>query len=134
MQSKALKLEKYGISKARQYELEHFCLQYNEWKSEKNKISLLGSPDFEAIHVQGGAAASKTENLAMRLAEIDEKIQLVDTALVKAVDGDKGILEFLKKHVTTKTTYEYLGRMPCGRKKFYQYRRRFFIELDKTKK
>lgn len=134
MRSRALRLEQYGISRQRQMELEHYCRQYDEWKSEKNRISLLSSPDFQAVHVQGGAKASVTENNALRLAELDDKIKTVDIALERAVDGDKGIICFLRLNVTTKTTYEYLGQIPCGRQKFYYYRRRFFIELDKMKK
>lgn len=129
-----LKLSKeYNISRHRYRELKEFCLQYEEKKAELQQI-YTSSTVAPEVAVKGGMPGTPTEKKAMRASSLKSEIKLIDDSLYEACGDDVGIVEFLKKNVTSGIGFDALGCVPCSTKSFYQYRRLFFFLLDKRKK
>lgn len=129
-----LKLSKeYNISRHRYRELKEFCLQYEEKKAELQQIytSSTAAPE---VAVKGGIPGAPTEKKAMRASSLKSEIKLIDDVICEACGEDVGIVEFLKRNVTSGTGFETLGCVPCSCRSFYQYRRLFFFLLDKKKR
>ena len=103
--------KRIGITKHRLHELQYFCLQYRQWK-----YALTGT-----------------------LTDSDRKyyldnINLIDRTIEEVGDG---ISAYLLDAVTREdVTYQQLHMqgIPCGRKYFYEHRRRFFVALDARKR
>lgn len=124
--------KKYNISKHRFLELYHFCLQYNEWKDEleyKNdtvkSIEITDAP-------KGRGNGDATANLAIRRMKLEEKCKIIEQT---AIETDPDIYQYIIKAVTNDgVTYQYLRQvmeMPCGRKMYYDRRRKFYWLLSK---
>lgn len=111
------------ISKARYYELKWFCRQYREWEKEKSnlKISPVGKFDKNL--------PDPTGDLAVKLAGLDYKIEIVDSCLH---DTDPTISTWLKKCVVDGKSYNVLvsDGVPCGKEYFYQRYKTFFSRLN----
>lgn len=128
--------KKYGISKHRFLELRHHCLQYKEWRTELNNIK----DTVEAIRYgkEGKGSPSirsATESLAIRRAELEEKCKTIEQT---AIEADPDLYKYILEGVTTDyATYHYLHdakRMPCGKKMYYDRKRRFYYLLSKKMK
>ncbi|MBQ9913060.1 MAG: hypothetical protein IJO73_02410 [Clostridia bacterium] len=129
---KSRKKKKYGINFYRYKELENYCLQYDEKKSELQQIYTSSSVTPE-IAVMGGISGKPTEQKAMRALKLKSEIELIERCIVEACGEDVGIVEKLKINVTLGFGYDAIGRPPCGPRQFYEYRRKFFFILDKEK-
>lgn len=124
--------KKYNISKHRFMELYHFCLQYTEWKDElkykKDTVSSVNVTDMPTSRENGDATA----NLAIRRAELQRKCELIERT---AIEADSEIYQYIIKGVTEENaTYKYLKQilgMPCGKKMYYERRRKFYWMLSK---
>lgn len=101
-----LRLEKNGISRMAYRELVYFCLQYGE---KREKAETEGS-------------APKRGNL------------LRDTAMIEeaAREAAPAFCGELLRNVTAGTPYGKL-KVPCGRRQFYDVRRKFFIILSQKR-
>lgn len=126
--SRDVSLNKYGISKWKYRELKYFCLQYNEKKQKAQDIIGLhgminnGMPKSTLVNLP-------VENQALKLTSLDDDIKLIEqTALEAAPD----ICQCIIKSVTEGITYEYMA-VPCGRKQFYEARRKFFYLLSQKR-
>lgn len=123
------KKSQYYISKHQYYELKHFCLQYKDWVAEKNYL-LTSVSRPRMIPVRTDILVNRLEDRAIRVMELDKKIQLVEQCLMEA---GSDIYQWLKKGVTEACTYEYLRtalNIPCGRDYYYEKYRRFFYVLS----
>lgn len=124
--------KKYGISENRFRELYYFCLQYHEWK-DRLKFDLNG---IKAISgggtTKGGAIPKPTDQTGTLRAELSKKCEIIEQT---AIEADPGIHEYILKAVTNEMiTYHYLKtvmKIPCGRKMYYDRRRKFYWLLDK---
>ena len=126
----------YYISKHRYYELLHFCRQYNDFVMEKNNI--LGSYVRPVIHLTKVPYATPNgehlENWAIRLADVDEKIQLIEQA---TVDADEQLSGYILMAVSGGIGYDALDaryNIPCSRNTFYDRYRKFFWILDQRRR
>ena len=126
MSKKDLSLDKYGISKERYRELMYFCMQYSEWK-ESIEYGLCSSPSTNEPH--GTGISNPTERIAIRNQKALDNCRLVEDTARLAGDS---IWKYLLKNVTEGITYEYMD-VPCGRRYFYEARRRFFYMLSQKK-
>lgn len=125
---------KYGISRNRFKELYYWCLQYNEWKDElkykTDTAKSIGVTDMPIAHNNGNS----TQDLAIRRAELERNCRIIEQAVIEA---DPDIYQYLLKAVTNEgVTYQYLSRvmgMPCGRKFYYERRRKLYWILDQKK-
>ncbi|MBS6765942.1 MAG: hypothetical protein KH304_20525 [Clostridium sp.] len=124
--------KKYDISKHRFLELYHFCMQYNEWQDElkykRDTVRSIEITDMPMSHGNGDATAT----LATRRAELSRKCELIEQT---AIEADPDIYQYIIKGVTTDyASYRYLREvagMPCGKKMYYDRRRKFFYLLSK---
>ena len=126
---------KYHISKHRYYELLHFCRQYTEWCAEKEKlletcvrpVIFDHAPGKEVPHID------HMERWAIRLADVDDKIKLIEQT---AVDADKELSGYILMAVTGGLGYDAMHaryNVPCSRNTFYDRYRKFFWLLDQRR-
>lgn len=125
--------DEYGISPNRMRELRAFCLQYEEKKAKLSQLYTLSSAPPE-VPVMGGTSGKPTESKAILAVQLKSDIKLIDDCLAQAVGDDVGLLAPLKKNITLGVGYDSLGYVPCGRNLFFQYRRKFYFLLDKSKR
>ena len=124
--------KKYGISKHKFWQVYHYCMQYNEWKDElkfkTNTMKSIGVTDMP----MGKSSGDATQALAMRREELSRKCEIIEMA---AVEADKELAQYIIKAVTNEgVTYSYLDQfmgIPCGKKMYYDRRRKFYWILSK---
>lgn len=125
---------KYGISKNRFRELYYWCLQYNEWIDElKYKTNTVGAMEITGMPATHGGGDA-TQQLAIRRAQLEQNCRLIEQT---AIETGSDIYQYLIKAVTDENiTYRYLKMImgiPCGKKMYYDRRRKFYWLLDKRK-
>lgn len=135
MNKRALKLEKYGISKKRYKELCGFCEQYPEWKAFlANNIDALKSKEIDGMPYSNvGLLSDQTASLAIKRAEIQNKVDLIENT---AKEASPELWEYIIKSVCYEMPYWYIRDImnaPIGRSLFYDTRRYFFWLLDKKR-
>ena len=118
-------------------ELYYFCLQYHEYKRGIEEILNFGSgkPTYSGSNSRGGALnKSDTENRAFALEKLKSKCELIEQT---ALEVDADIYQPLLKNVTTGVTYDHMKACDieifCGRRQFYEKRRKFFYLLNLKK-
>lgn len=104
----------YELSRHRFAELKHFCMQYNEWRSQYVLRDEQSLPPPES-------SIPKTLYL--------KAIRLIETT---AADTDKCLGEYILKSVTQDVSVTKLNP-PCDSKTFDFYRRKFFWLLSERK-
>ena len=120
----------YYLSKHRTLELKHFCMQYEEWRKERARITVLQS--YEYGKIPGGDISDKTAKLAIRAAELDGYMRMVVECCKEA---DSYIWTWLLEGVTSGVSYGTLAArgIPCGKDYYYDRYRKFFWLLDKER-
>ena len=121
---------KYWIPKFRYLELKNFCLQYSDWKKALNEISFLKAKSEIS---SAGNFSNSTENLAFKISNIQDKIDLIERT---ANESDAELAKWLIKGITENLTYEYLKYqlgLPAGRSMYYDRYRKFFWILDQRR-
>lgn len=125
--------KKYEISKHRFLELYHFCMQYQEWITELKlrKDTVKGMGNTDGIH-GSGREGSATEHLVIRRMKLREKCELIEQT---AIEADLELYPYILEGVTTEyASYKYLKQVkgiPCGKKMYYDRRRKFYWLLSK---
>lgn len=125
---------KYGISKNRFKELYYWCLQYSEWRDElrfkTDTVRSIEITDMPTAH--GGSDA--TQDLAIRRAQLTQNCNIIEQT---AIEADPDLYQYLLKAVTDEeVTYRYLKMVmgiPCGKKMYYDRRRKFYWLLSQRK-
>lgn len=124
---KDLNLEKYKISKYRYRELKYFCLQYDEKKQRLAALRGLGAVTYSS-ELHGSGISNPTATQAERAQQLARDVELIEQT---AMEVDAANYDSLLANVTaTNLPYEYLSPA-CGRRQFYEDRRKFFYLLDK---
>ncbi len=120
-----LKLDECGISKLAYRELFNFCLQYEE---KKNKVKDLHNP-YHSPQItgmpHGNGASNPVEQAVLKAERLSRDIELIDST---AEETDIGIAQAILKNVTQGIQYDYM-EVPCGRRQFYEKRKKFFYLL-----
>lgn len=111
MRERTLVLDKAGISREAYRELLHFCRQLEEKKRRLSHLRGWGGPEWERARLERDVA------LIARLAR-EAAGEALEAALVL--------------NVCYGVRFEALGA-PCGRRQFYEIRRRFFTLLAQAK-
>ena len=130
---------KYYIPKHRYYELLHFCRQYTDYLAEKDNLLATYVRPIVANHTitTDPMAAHRIDHMerwAIKLADIDDKIQLIEQA---TVDADKELSGYILMAVSGGIGYDILSiryNIPCSRNTFYDRYRKFFWILDQRRK
>ena len=123
---------KYWISKHRQYELRHFCLQYPMWKQEYTELSYI-STSVSARTRSSNNPSDPTGNLAVKRSYYKERIELIEKI---AAETDKALGSYILRAVTEGLSYNHLKsrlKIPCGRDTYYACYRRFFWLLSRAR-
>lgn len=128
--------KKYGINKHRFLELKYHCLQYQDWRRElANMQDTVKAIQYGKEGKGSPSNGSATESLAIRRTELEEKCKTIEQT---AIEADPELYQYILEGVTTDyATYHYLHdakRMPCGKKMYYDRRRRFYYLLSKKMK
>lgn len=124
-----LALDQYNIDKFRYRELYYFCKQYRQYKKDLSVIR----GGFNASMGDGmpkaqGNHSDPTAQRAQRAEKIQAKIDRIEHACHAAAD-ELGIYAPLLANVTDDIRYEDMD-VPCGRRQFYNARRKFFWILE----
>lgn len=124
---KDLNLEKYKISKYRYRELKYFCLQYDEKKQRLAALRGLGAVTYSS-EPHGSEISDPTAAKAERVQQLARDVELIEQTVMEV---DCVNYDSLLANVTAMNLpYEYLSPA-CGRRQFYEDRRKFFYLLDK---
>lgn len=127
---------KYHISKHRYYELLHFCRQYTEYLAEKEQIlaACVRPVIFNEAHTMHDyIEETHAERWAIRLADVDDKIKLIEQT---AVDTDEQLSGYILMSVTSGLGFDAMKArydVPCSRNTFYDRYRKFFWILDQRR-
>ena len=116
-------IENSYISKNRYYELKYFCYQYPEWVKAKTELNFFPGGNFRE------KVSDPTGDIAVKLAELNRKIRLVEDCLNEV--GPE-IYIWLKECVVCGKSYNVLvsSGVPCGKEYFYKRYRAFFSRLN----
>ena len=126
MKHRDVSLIKYGISKERYRELMYFCMQYQGWKDRIEYGLKAGCHDGQP---HGGSVGNPTEEQAIKNAEYECKAKMIEDT---AYETDQELWKYILNSVTMGIPYEYM-KAPCGRRQFYDARRKFFYLLSKKR-
>ena len=112
------------------YELKHFCLQYHEWESELERISLVLSGQIR--RVPGNRNMDPVGEIVVMRDRYLHRIDLVNQALELV---NSPINYYIFRAVTEELSFGALEAMgiPCGRDYYYERYRLFFWHLDKLR-
>lgn len=128
------KKNRYWISKARYYELKHFCLQYPGWKKAYTDLIEYGvsvsniNNEFRSNEIK-----DPTAKLAMMKMYCMDRIEMVEKA---AIEADKYLYKYILLAVTEGHSYVYLKSrldIPCSRDVYYEKYRKFFWLLSQER-
>lgn len=124
---------KYYIPKEKRLELTHFCRQYPDWKKLRGKYengSLMYAGQKQPYQfIIDGKNVRGSENIALIMAEISRKMEMVELA---AKEAEESLYEYILDSATTGHSYNYLmvnRDIPCGKDMFYDRMHRFFYFL-----
>ena len=124
---------KHWISKHRQYELKHFCLQYPTWKQEYAALSYISASPIEH-KPSSNTPGDPTGHLALKRSYYKDRIELIERV---AAETDKVLGGYILRGVTEGLSYNHLKsrlKIPCGRDTYYGCYRRFFWLLSRARK
>lgn len=126
--------KKYGISKNAFRTTYSYCLMYEEWK-EKLMLEeqVLRSPQLTGLP-GAGETSDQTADAAIDRVDLENKITRIEETVKAAVDGDMSLYPFLLEYVTKEgvTYYSLMCKgIPCGSRKLYDLRRRFYYLMSK---
>ena len=123
--------EKYEINGNAYRELLYFCLQYHDFKEEIEDITHSGAARYATLVKNKGYHSDPTASKGERIARLSSKCELIEQT---AIEVDDSIYQALINNVTTRITYEQMKacgiEILCGRRQFYEKRRKFFYLLN----
>ncbi|MDF2685097.1 MAG: hypothetical protein K0S55_278 [Clostridia bacterium] len=119
-----IRLDEFNISDYAYRELRYFCLQYPEKKKQLKDCYLLSSHGYRGAPSAGGVS-DPTSAMAMKAMKLSESLELIEQT---AIAVDSVLYPYIIKNVTTESEYRAL-EVPCGRRQFYELRRKFFYLL-----
>ena len=122
---------KYKISSHAYLELHHFCMRYHEYKSEIYKIMNGGGTSGVITYSKStGRYSDPTANSVLKIERFRRHCELIEQT---ALETDSNIYQPLLNNVTTGVTYDQMKacgiRILCGRRQFYEKRKKFFYLL-----
>ncbi len=122
----------YNLSKARYYELMYWCRQYPEWVAKVRQVCGVGNVQYDGMP-HGTGTSNPTEAHVIATEEEQANIKLLEDTVAAVAEGWS---KWLLVAVTQDATYDELRMkgIPCGRRQFYDGRRRFFYLLSQRKK
>jgi len=120
---------KYALPKEDYLTAIHYSLRYPLWVEELRTAADTGvAIRYDKEKVQTSNSADPTFDVAVRMAELTDRINMVDNTIKLVAEG---LDSWVRMGVCYGLTFEQLkGRnMPCERDKYYSMRRRYYYEL-----
>lgn len=135
------KNSKYFMPKEEFLTALHYALRYASLRDQYDNLCADTSKGirYDLDKVQISPTGDEVEKLAIRRAELKNKIDKIEKAIELAEDNEI-LREYLKKGVCFGLTYKQLQHIedvngnkgiPCGKDLYYEHRRRFYWELSK---
>lgn len=110
----------------------HYALQYRDWKAmlEADRDTR-GAIRYDKDKVQTSNDYDSTSSIAIRMVEIQNKVNLIDT-IIEDICED-GMQKYLRLSVCYGFTVYQLQEqgIPCGKNYINKLRQRFYYELSK---
>lgn len=134
MDKRRIRLDKYGISKARYDELKGFCEQYPEWKKEIDSEAYISSMQYKmAPGNPNKGTTDMTGTTALRIVRFQEYMEMIEKC-AKEADADywDKLIACVCYGASPKYVVAYYS-LPISESAFYDRRRHFFYLLDKVK-
>ena len=125
MRNYALKLDDYNIDKRLYHELRYRCLRYPQMIAELEEIREGFNSVQEPMPIEQHAPGDPTATRAIKALKLAATVREIEKA---AVDADPRLYAYILANVTREATFEDL-RPPCGRRQFFEARRRFYKNL-----
>lgn len=122
---------KYSIPKEDYLTAIHYSLRYPLWVEELRTAADTGvAIRYDKEKVQTSNSSDPTYEVAVRMAELTDRINMVDDTIRLVAEGFDN---WLRMGVCHGLTFEQLkGKgMPCERDKYYHLRRKYFFELSR---
>lgn len=126
------KNSKYYIPKQDYLTAIHYSLRYPLLQEEyRTAADTSKGLTYDKDKVQTSGNFSSTEDIGIRLAEIKEKIDLIDATLIEA--AGEVLAPFLRLGVCFGLTYVQIQNrgIPCGHNHYYEIRRKYYYLLSK---
>jgi len=120
---------KYSLPKEDYLTAIHYSLRYPMWVEELRTAADTGSAiRYDRDKVQTSNSSDPTYEVAIRMADLQGRIDMVDEIIKEVAQG---MDSFLRLGVCHGLTFEQLKakNMPCERDKYYNMRRRYYYEL-----
>lgn len=128
MAAVSLKLAKYGVSEWRYRELQYFCYQYKEKKAMAERCLHPSAVRLDR-EGRGGDVSDPTAAAMIKRERLLADVEAIEVCAKEAVRGNGPVAQALLTHVTRRNPPP-VDLLPCGRRQFYEARRRFFVLLD----
>ena len=128
------KKNRYWITKARYYELKHFCLQYPGWRKAYVELIEYGvSISNINNEFRSNEISDPTAKIAIMKTYCMDRIEMIESA---AMETDEYLYKYIISAVTEGRSYVYLKSrldIPCSRDTFYDRYRKFFWILSRKR-
>lgn len=132
MARRSKKTGRWKISGHEYYMAMHFAYQYHEWQKELSGLTDTSKAIQYSDMPKGNINPDPTGDLVERRERLVRNIDIVEQC---ARDADSDLYEWLMLGVTNDgITYESLRMLkgiPCGRKMYYDRRRKFYYLLSR---
>lgn len=123
---------KYYLPKHTYLACIHYALQYRDWRMYLDaERDTRGAIRYDKDRIQTSGDYDSTSVTAIRMIEIQEKIDMIDDII--ALITDEGMQRYLRMSVCYGFTIYQLQDigMPCGKNYMSKLRQRFYYELSK---
>lgn len=124
--------KKWTLAKHEFYAVYHYALNYERLIKERAALraTLLKGLAYDGMP-HSEMPGDPTGSIASKIAEQSTKIEAIENT---ARETDPELYEFILYAVTHDVSFEYLRLkmdMPCGRRKWYELRRKYYYLLSK---
>lgn len=123
---------KYYLPKHTYLACIHYALQYRDWRATLDADrDTRGAIRYDKDRVQTSNDFDSTSVTAMRMVEIQDKVDMIDNIIADV--SDEGMARYLRMSVCYGFTIYQLQDIgaPCGKNYMSKLRQRFYWELSK---
>jgi len=124
---------KYYLPKHTYFACIHYAMQYRDWVAMLTADrDTRGAIRYDKDKIQTSNDYDSTSETAMRMVEIQRKVDMIDDTIAKACDGSN-LDKWMRLGVCYGFNYFQLKEenIPCGKNMYYDIRQRFYYELSK---
>lgn len=124
----------WKLGKHEYYTAYHYAMQYQEWADRLRTLTDSVGAIVSDGQPHGSGTGNPTEKLAIKRAELTEKMKVVqDTAKEATQDCDWMYIYLIRAVTDENVTWRYLRQVmgiPCGKNVYYNHRWKFYYLLS----